>query len=139
MSQHGVGGPLGGFLERFRGTGGVPAGVGGEVASELAALFGALDEIEREAQALRLHAAAEGQARAARLEREVAEVNAEGHRRADAARDEAFETARRAAEADAAAIVAAGEKAAAAILDTGTARLPALVEAVVARATGTAR
>jgi hypothetical protein len=44
---------MGGFLERFRRSGGVPAAAGAELAAELAPVFAALDRIEEEAAEIR--------------------------------------------------------------------------------------
>lgn len=139
LAPQGVGGPLGGFLERFRGSGGVPAAVGGELASELEPLFAELDAIEREASELRSRAEGEREGAADRLEGELASIAADARRRAELARSEAFATAMRSAEAEARAIVDAGEAEAAAILATGRGRLPELVEEVISRVEGDGR
>jgi len=133
ISRPGLNGPLGNFLERFRRTGGVPAAVGGDLASELAPVFAALDEIERGAATLRERAEAVREGRKARLEQDVARILADGHRRAEKARKAAYEDARAAAAADAEGIVVEGERAAAGIRERGSSRLPGLVDEIVSR------
>lgn len=139
ISQPGLSGPLSGLLERFRRTGGVPAAVGGDLASELAPVFAALDEIESEAAAVRRDAGAQRADREARLEREIGKILADALTEAERTRDEAFDAAHRAAEAEAAAIIAEGDREAAAIREDGAARLPSLVDEVVARVAGSRR
>ena len=139
ISQQGLRGPLGNLLERFRRSGGVPAAAGGDLASELAPVFAALDEIEREADGVRRAAEAEQGERAARLERELQEIADGARTEADRARDAAFEIARRAAEVDAASIGAEGARRAAAVREAGEERLPGLVEDVVASILGSGR
>jgi len=136
ISQQGVSGPLGGFLERFRGTGGVPAAVGGDLASELAPVLAELDKIEQEAESLRARAGAERAVRAERLEGELARIAADARTRGERARDEAFANVRRNAEAEAAAAIAAGARAASSIEEAGAARLPAFVAQIVAAVAG---
>jgi vacuolar-type H+-ATPase subunit H len=66
----------------------------------------------------------------------VQQIVDEARGRADLGRDEAFETARRAAEAEAAGIVAEGERRSAAIRAAGEERLPGLVDDVIALVAG---
>lgn len=139
ISQPGLRGPLGGFLERFRGTSGVPATAGGDLPSELAPVFAELDVIELEAATIRREAEAEAAARGERLERELARIAADARTRAERARERAFEDARLRAEAEASATMAEGARAAAAILRHGKRRLPRLVDEVAARIGGDVR
>jgi hypothetical protein len=124
-------GPIGGFLERFRRTGGVPAAVGDEALIELAPVFAALDEIEREVATLR-DRSREAAARHAREAEEEAEMlMAEARNRAEAEREDAYLAGLRAADAEAARIVEAATRAAHTIEREGRERLPRLVEAVL--------
>jgi len=63
---------MGSFLERFRRSAGVPASVGGDISAELASVFLALDEIEREVGALREHSEAAAAERLYEAEEEEA-------------------------------------------------------------------
>lgn len=133
-----VSGPLDNFLERFRRAGGVPAAVGGGVEAELAPLFTELDVIEREVAALQVRAEAEHGARMAQLERELAQIAEDADRRAERARDAAYEAAREVVEAEVARIAADGERGAAATRVRGAERLAILVADVVGRVAGIA-
>ncbi len=137
--QQGLKGPLGNLLERFRRSGGVPAAAGIDLASELAPVFAALDEIESEADSVRREAEAERAARKAQLEQDLDAIAEDARVQADRERDGAFESARRAAEADATRIRAEGEHEATAIREIGKDRLPRLVEDVVTRIVGEER
>jgi len=133
VARRGPLGPLSGFLERFRRSGGVPATVGGDAASELAAVFAALDRLEREADELR----SRSDAVAARREREIEETTqrllAAARARAGTVRVEVVDATLRAAEADAARILAAGEAEASRIRQIGEERLPGLVAEITTR------
>ena len=126
-------GPIGGFLERFRRTGGVPASVGGEALTELAPVFAALDEIEREVAELRGRARDAAARHAREAEEEAEMLMAEARNRAEAEREDAYLAGLRAADADAARIVQAGQRAAQAIEREGRERLPGLVAVVLER------
>jgi hypothetical protein len=124
-------GSLRGFLERFRRSAGVPEAAAGELESELAPLFAALDALDRDAAEIR------DRVRRREAERAAA-AGAEVEERLQAARDSAArerarvaERARGAAAAEAASIAAEAAQEAARIAAAGHERLPALVEAVV--------
>ena len=124
---------LGGFLERFRRSGGVPAAVGGEASSELTGIFAALDEIEREAAALRERSQAAAETRARETEEEAQRLLAEAREQAESERDDALRAGLRAADAEVASLVQEGAAAAAGIRRAGEERLAGLVAEVVAR------
>jgi vacuolar-type H+-ATPase subunit H len=120
-------GPIGGFLERFRRSTGVPAAVGDEASVELAPVFAVLDEIEQEAATIR----ARSEQVAARLLHEAREdataIVADARSKADAERGDALKAGLRAADAAAAAIIADAEHDALRIERTGAAKIPAFV------------
>lgn len=126
-------GPIGGFLERFRRTGGVPAAVGDEALTELAPVFAMLDEIEREVADLRDRSRQAGARHAREAEEEVEMIVAEARSRAESEREDAYRAGLRAADVEASAIVEAGRRDADAILQEGRERLSRLVEIVLAR------
>ena len=129
-------GPLGGFLERFRGSGGVPAAVGGESAEELAPLFEALDRFEGEARALRARDEAAIARAARKSEREAQALLAKARAEAEREREQAFEAGVRAAQAEAAELLARARVEASAIEERGRERLPALLADVLATVLG---
>ena len=126
-------GPLSGFLERFRRSAGVPATVGGDAASELAAVFAALDRLEREADELRARSSAEGARREHELAEDTQRIVTEARARAETERDEIVKSRLGDADAEAAGIVARAEAEAGRIRTTGEERLPGLVAEVLAR------
>ena len=126
-------GPIGGFLERFRRTGGVPAAVGDEALTELAPVFAMLDEIEREVADLRDRSRQAGARHAREAEEEVEMIVAEARSRAESEREDAYRAGLRAADVEASAIVEAGRRDADAILQEGRERLSRLVEIVLTR------
>jgi vacuolar-type H+-ATPase subunit H len=126
-------GPIAGFLERFRGTGGVPTAATEDLGSELAPVFAALDALEREVAELRSRSET-GRARLEHDSNEEAErIMAEARWRADAERADALKAALRAADSEAAALVKQGELDAQEIRERGAERVPAVVAAVVNR------
>lgn len=133
LARHGPLGPIGGFLDRFRRSGGVPASVGGDVASELAPVFAALDRLEREAEEFRVRSEAALARRAYDAEEEADEILAEARTRADRERDDALSAGLNAAEVEAAGIVSQGEADAKRIREAGEGRLPGFVAEVLAR------
>jgi vacuolar-type H+-ATPase subunit H len=126
-------GPIGSFLERFRGSPGVPAAVGEEAALELVPVFAALDDFEEEAAEIREHAEAMASNRLHRAVEDAEEIRAAARSRADSERDDALKAGLRAADAEASRIVAQAEVDARRIDDTGDTRVPALVDEVLAR------
>ena len=124
---------MGDFLERFRGTRGVPAAVGEEAASELAPVFEALDAFELEAAAAREQAERVAAHRRFEAEEGAKEILADAKSLADSERGDALKAGLRAADVRASQIVAEAEADALRIGETGRARLPALVDEVVAR------
>jgi vacuolar-type H+-ATPase subunit H len=126
-------GPISGFLERFRRSGGVPAAVGGDAASELAGVFAALDRLELEAEALRESSRAAVTQHEREIEQQAHRIVAEARAQAESARDDAVEAGLRAAETEAAAVVAQAEADATRIREAGQERLPDFVAGVLAR------
>lgn len=126
-------GPIGGFLERFRRTGGVPAAVGDEVLTELAPVFAALDEIERQVAELRERARETGARHAREAEEEVEMLIAEARSRAESEREDAYLTGVREADVEATRIVEAAQRDADAIIGDGRERMQRLVDAALAR------
>jgi vacuolar-type H+-ATPase subunit H len=124
---------MGGFLERFRGAGGVPAAVGEETALELVSVFAALDAFELEAATAHQHAEQMAAHRLHEAEEGAKEILADARSLAGSERDDALEAGLRAADVEALQIVARAEADARRIDATGRARLPGLVEVIVAR------
>ena len=131
--RHGPVGPIAGFLERFRRSAGVPAAVGGDASAELAPVFVALDEIDREIAALRERSNAAAARRLWEADEEAQQIVAAGRERAEAERDDALATGLQAADAEAEAILRHARTDAAAVRRTGEERLPALVAEVLTR------
>jgi hypothetical protein len=132
-ARHGPLGPLSGFLERFRRSAGVPATVGGDAASELAAVFAALDRLELEAEELRTRSSAAAARREHELEEEMERVVRDARERAGAEQDEILRSRLGDADREAAVIVAQAEAEARRIRETGEERLAGFVADVVAR------
>jgi hypothetical protein len=132
-ARHGPLGPLSGFLERFRRSAGVPATVGGDAASELAAVFAALDRLELEAEELRTRSSAAAARREHELEEEMERVVRDARERAGAEQDEILRSRLGDADREAAVIVAQAEAEARRIRETGEERLAGFVAEVVAR------
>jgi vacuolar-type H+-ATPase subunit H len=124
---------MGDFLERFHGTGGVPAAVGEETAIELVPVFAALDAFELEAAAAREHAERVAAHRRFEAEEGAKEILADAKSLADSERGDALKAGLRAADVEASRVVAEAEADARLIDETGRARLPGLVDEVVAR------
>lgn len=126
-------GPIGGFLERFRRSGGVPASVGGEAASELEPLFLVLDSLEREIAELLAHAQASEVERVHEAEEQAQSILTAARERSESERDDAWKAGQRAVDAEVAAIIAQAHADAKRIRETGEERLPSLVSEVLAR------
>lgn len=124
--------PLSALLERFRRTAGVPASVGGELEAELEPVFAALESIEREAAELRERVAAQAGLRLERAHEEGARLELALLQRSEAEQERLEAEVRRRAAEEAEAILAGAEREAEAVLERGRARIPSLVEAVVA-------
>jgi vacuolar-type H+-ATPase subunit H len=131
--HHGPIGPLAGFLERFRRGAGVPSTVGGDASAELAPVFAALDEIDREIAAVRRRAEAAAARRLGEADEEAARIVAAGRKQAEAERDDALAAGLRAADADVDAILREAQAGSAALRRRGEARIPALVAEVLGR------
>jgi vacuolar-type H+-ATPase subunit H len=123
----------GSILERFRGTAGVPAAVGEETIVELVPVFAALDAFEIEAAEVRERAEAMTAHRLHEAEEGAREILAAARSLADSERGDALKAGLRAADVEASQIVARAEAEARLIDERGRARLPALVDKVVAR------
>ena len=126
-------GPIGGFLERFRRSGGVPASVGGELAAELAPVFAVLDTLEREAEELRRRSGAASARHLYDVEEDAQSILAGAREQAESERDDALAAGLQAADAEAARIVARAEQDARRIRETGEQRLPGFVADVLER------
>jgi vacuolar-type H+-ATPase subunit H len=126
-------GPIGGFLERFRRSGGVPASVGGELEAELAPVFVVLDALEREAEELRRLSGSASARHAYDVEEDAQSILAGARERAESERDDAFAVGLHAADAEAARIVAQAERGAGRIRELGEQRLPHIVAEVLER------
>lgn len=132
-ARHGVVGPIGGFLERFRRLGGVPAAAGGEPAAELAPVFAALDRLEGEAAEILRRADLEAARRAHESEEQAQHILTEARGRADAERDDALKASRRVTDTEVVSILEQAELDALQISKAGEERLPALVAVVLGR------
>ena len=131
--RHAPVGSVGSILERFHGTAGVPAAVGEETMLELVPVFAALDTFELEAGELRRHADAMAAHRLHEAEEGAREILAAARSLADSERGDALKAGLRAADVEASQIVARAEADARGIDKRGRARLPGLVDEVVAR------
>lgn len=133
VCQHGVGvRPVSTILDRFRRAAAVPAGVGDDLARELAAVFAALDAVEAECEQVRADAAAAAERRIAAARAEAAVVSARSREDAEAVRTETEAGRRLAREDEARALRAEAEAEAERIREGGAARMPELIDAVVA-------
>lgn len=126
-------GPLRSLLERFRRSAGVPASVGVDLSAELAPVFAALDEIERELERVREKSRAETVRRLQEADEEARRMLDETRKRAVLERDETFRLVLKEADAQLEGVArqAAGE--AESIRATGGERMSALVAEVLAR------
>jgi hypothetical protein len=126
-------GPLRSLLERFRRSAGMPAAVGGELRSELAPVFAALDEIEREVARVRARSEAAATARLKEADEAAERILAEARQLAAKEREVELETVLQRTDAEAEAIVAQAAAAAEVTRKRGDERLPVLVTEVLAR------
>ena len=133
VARNAPGGPVGSILERFRGIAGVPAAVGEETTLELVPVFAALDAFELEAAAMREHAEATAAHRLHEAEEGAREILAAARSQADSERGDALKAGLRAADVEAAQILARADADARGIDERGRERLPELVDEVVAR------
>ena len=124
---------MGGFLERFRRSGGVPAAAGGELAAELAPVFATLDRIEDEAAEIRRRTEAAAAQRTHEAEEQAQSILAEGRQRAGFERDDALKAGGRVADAEMVSILERADRDARQIRKVGEERLPALVAHVLQR------
>jgi vacuolar-type H+-ATPase subunit H len=136
VARHGPVGPIRGFLERFRGVGGVPAASGEEAAAELAPVFAELDTFALDAAQARAHADGVAAHRRFEAEEGAKEILVAARDSADAERGDALKAGLRAADVEASRIVAAAEADARTIEERGRAALPELVDEVVGRVLG---
>ena len=119
------------FLDRFRRVAGVPAAVTDDIAAELAPLFAALDDLDREAAEIERSVAEGAAGKAHRAIEEIQQILSDAAGQAEAERADAIKAGRRSAEAEAATIIRAAEIEADRIRGEGRQRLPALVAEVV--------
>jgi hypothetical protein len=126
-------GPLRSLLERFRRSAGMPAAVGADLGSELAPVFAALDDIEREVARLRARSEAAAAARLQEADEAAERILAEARQLAAKEREVELETVLQRTDAEAEAIVAQAAAAAEVTRKRGDERLPALVTEVLAR------
>lgn len=131
--------PVSTILDRFRRAAAVPAGVGDDLARELAPVFAALDEIESECDRVRADAAAVAERRVADARAAAAAGSARGREAAEAARAEAEAERRRVLEREALELRREAEAEAERIRARGELRLAELVDAVVACVRAAAR
>lgn len=124
--------PVSTILDRFRRAAAVPAGVGDDLARELAPVFAALDAIEAECERVRADAAEAAERRVAAARAESAVVSARSREHAEQVRTETEAERRRAREREAHALRAEAEAEAGRIRERGAAAMPELVAAVVA-------
>jgi vacuolar-type H+-ATPase subunit H len=136
VARHGSPGSIGGILERFHGTAGVPAAVGEETALELVPVFAALDAFELEAAEARGHGEAMAARRLHEAEEGAKEILAAARGLADSERGDALKAGLRAADAEASQIVARAEIEARRIDESARGRIPGLVDEIVARVLG---
>ena len=120
------------FLDRFRRHAAVPADVADEIGGELVAVFSLLDELDREAATRRAAADARSSTERTATAAAVEQVLAAGRRQADGVRAQAVEEARHAAGGTATEIAAQARAQATEIRTSGRARIPVLVDEVVA-------
>ena len=120
------------ILDRFRRAAAVPAGVGDDLARELAPVFASLDAIEAECERVRADAAEAAERRVAALRAESAVVSSRSRGHAEQVRTETEAERRRAREEEARALRAEAEAEAERIRERGAAAVPELVAAVVA-------
>jgi vacuolar-type H+-ATPase subunit H len=107
-----------------------------ETALELIPVFAALDAFELEAAEVREHAEKVTAHRRYEAEEGAKEILADARGRADSERGDALKAGLRAADVEASQIVARAEVDARRIDETGSARLPGLVDEVIARVLG---
>jgi hypothetical protein len=133
LARHGAVGPAGGFLERFRRSGGVPAAAETDFAAELAPVFAALDRIEGEAAEIRRRTDLTAAQRVHETEEQAQSILAAARQRADFERDDALKAGARVADAEVLSILEQAERDARRIRNLGEERLAALVAAVLTR------
>jgi vacuolar-type H+-ATPase subunit H len=124
---------MGGFLERFRRSGGVPAAAGGEFAAELAPVFAALDGIEEEAAGIRRRTHVVAAQRAHEAEEQAQGILAEARERANFERDDALKAGGRVTDVEVVSILEQAELEVEQIRKTGEQRLSAFVANVLER------
>lgn len=132
-ARRGSVGPTGGFLERFRRSGGVPPAAGGETAAELAPVFAALDRIEAEVAEIRRRTDAASAQRTREAEEQAQSILAEARQRAGFERDDALKAGGRATDAEVVAILERADRYARRIRKVGEERLPAFLAHVLQR------
>jgi vacuolar-type H+-ATPase subunit H len=133
VARRGPPGSVGSVLERFHGSAGVPAAVGEETAVELVPVFAALDAFEKEAAEARRQTDAMAARRMHEAEEGAKEIVAAAKSLSDSERGDALKAGLRAADVEAAQIVAQAEAEARRIEKRGRERVPALVDEVLAR------
>jgi vacuolar-type H+-ATPase subunit H len=126
-------GPLGGFLERFRRSGGVPASVGGETASELEPLLVVLDSLEQEVAELLAEAEAADVRRLHEAEEQAQSILTAARERTESERDDAQKAGQRVVGTEVAAILAEAHADVERMRKTSEQRLPGLLAEVMER------
>lgn len=124
---------MGGFLERFRRSGGVPAAAADEFAAELAPVFAALDGIEEESAEIRRRTDVVAVRRTHEAEEQAQGILAQARDRANFERDDALKAGSRATDAEVVSILEQAELDVQQIRNVGEQRLPAFTASVLKR------
>ena len=124
--------PVSTILDRFRRGAGVPAAAGDDLAAELAPVFAALDDIEAEGERLREVAREDAEKRLAAAGEETARVLAVHRERAEIERARAAAERRQVTTDEVRSLLQAAETEAREIRQAGAERIPELVTVVLA-------
>jgi hypothetical protein len=124
--------PLSSLLDRFRRGVAVPAGVGDDLAMELAPVFASLEQFEEEAQAVQRRGTQEAESRLEQAREQAARISATWREEAEIERTRAAEQRRRRSRDEARAVEAEARAEAGRIRRQASARMPILVEEILA-------
>jgi hypothetical protein len=124
--------PVDTILYRFRRAAAVPTTAGDELARELAPVFAALDAIEEDGEKLRAETAHAVEKRLAGARAEAARIGAQAREAAAAARARTEAEARRTASRESEELLAAAADEGRRRAEAGSARIPKVVQDVVA-------